>query len=331
MRDGGYGSQIRESASCRPMSRLTDNMRAAIFMMTSQAGFALNDAMMKLSSETLNLFQAIFLRGMIASVLIAVLAFRFGALRHRVVGRDRILIALRSLGEIGSTFCFLGALFNMPIANATAILQSVPLAVALGAALFLGEAIGWRRYLAIGIGFLGVIIIVRPGSEGFNAHALLALGAVGFMVLRDLTTRRLTAEVPSLLVTLISMTAITASAGLVSILEGWRPVEPAPAGFIALASVCLIVAVLFGVMTIRLGSIGFTQPFRYTLLPWAILFGILFFAEYPDGPMLAGSALVLGTGLFTFYRERAGERRQARAGSGAHHPLDTATAQGDAR
>ncbi|HLS59142.1 MAG TPA: DMT family transporter [Paracoccaceae bacterium] len=313
------------------MPRLTDNMRAAVYMMTSQAGFALNDAMMKLSSETLNLFQAISLRGFIAGILIAILAFWFGALRHRIVRRDRIMLVLRSVGEAGAAFCFLGALFNMPIANATAILQSVPLAVALGAAIFLGERIGWRRYLAISIGFLGVIIIVRPGGEGFNAYALLALAAVGFMVVRDLATRRLTAEIPSLLVTLVSMIVITATAGLFSLVEGWRPVGAAPAGYILLASLCLIVAVLFGVMTIRLGAIGFTQPFRYTLLPWAILFGILFFGEYPDMPMLVGSTLILGTGLFTFYRERAGDRRQARLRSRGHHPLETAAPGGGRR
>lgn len=313
------------------MPRQSDNMRAATFMMTSQAGFALNDAMMKLSSEALHLFQAIFLRGFIAALLIAVLAWWFGALRHRIVRGDWIMMALRSIGETGAAFCFLGALFNMPIANATAILQSVPLAVAFGAAIFLGEPIGWRRYLAIGVGFLGVIIIVRPGSEGFNAYALLALAAVGFMVMRDLATRRLSAEMPSLLVTLVSMMVITATAGVFSLVEGWNPVGAAPAGLISLASLCLIVAVLFGVMTIRLGAIGFTQPFRYTLLPWAILFGILFFAEYPDVPMLVGSALILGTGLFTFYRERQGDRHEARLRSRGHHPLETAAPGGGRR
>jgi ABC-type transport system substrate-binding protein len=106
------------------------------------------------------------LRGVVATTLVALLAWRMGAIDYEPSPRDWRLIGLRIVGEIGSTFCFLTALFNMPIADATAILQSVPLAVALAAAVFLAEPIGWRRYLAIGVGFVGVIIIVRPGAEG---------------------------------------------------------------------------------------------------------------------------------------------------------------------
>ena len=110
--------------------------------------------------------------------------------------RDRRLIGLRCLAEIGGTVCFLTALFHMPIANASAILQSLPLAVTLGAAIFFGEPVGWRRYVAIAIGFVGVLIIVRPGSEGFNAYALWAVAAIVFIVTRDLSTRRLSPDVP---------------------------------------------------------------------------------------------------------------------------------------
>jgi drug/metabolite transporter (DMT)-like permease len=295
------------------MPRLTENMRAAVFMMASMAGFALNDALIKTTAGDLPLFQAIFLRGLVATALIALLALRAGALRHRLAGRDGPLVALRCAGEIGSTFCFLTALFNMPLANASAILQSVPLAVALGAAVFLREPVGWRRYLAIGIGFLGVLVIVRPGSEGFNAYALWAMAAVGFIVVRDLSTRRLSPDIPSLQVTFLAAAAITGAAGLVSLFGEWRPVAPVHLGALTLSAVSLSVGYLFGVMTMRLGAIGFTQPFRYTLLPWAILFGVLFFGEYPDGWMLAGSAIVIGTGLFTFYREQVVARGEARA------------------
>ena len=151
------------------MSPISENARGALYMMVAMAGFVCNDTMMKLASAELTLFQAVFLRGLMASALMAALAVARGELMHRVAPVDRRTLALRAVGEIGGTICFLTALFNMPIANATAILQAMPLAVTLAAALFLGERVGWRRYGAICAGFVGVLIIVRPGTDGFNA------------------------------------------------------------------------------------------------------------------------------------------------------------------
>jgi S-adenosylmethionine uptake transporter len=279
-------------------------MRAALFMMLSMAGFALNDALVKLSSADLSLFQAIFLRGVFASVLITLLAARMGAFRRRPGRRDARIIALRTIGEVGSTFFFLTALFNMPLADATAILQSVPLAVTLAAALLFSEPVGWRRGLAILVGFAGVMMIVRPGAEGFNAYALFAVGTVGWIVLRDLATRRLSPDTPSLQVSWVSAIAIMLAAGVAALGAEWRPVSGQSLAILAIASVCLLVGYIFGIMTMRIGEIAAVQPFRYTLLPWAILFGFMFFGEVPDVWMLAGSALVVATGLFTFYRER---------------------------
>ena len=208
-----------------PSGGLSDNARGALFMMASMAGFSLNDALIKSVSDDLPLFQAVFLRGLVATALIGAVAWSQDVFRFRPGRRDRRMIGQRAFAEIAGTACFLTALFNMPIANATAILQSVPLAVTLGAALFLGESVGWRRYLAIGIGFIGVLIIVRPGSGGFNAYALLAVGAVGFIVLRDLSTRSLTPEAPAAYVVFMTSTAITAVAGLAAVLTDWRPFD----------------------------------------------------------------------------------------------------------
>ncbi|CAN5596069.1 DMT family transporter [soil metagenome] len=278
-------------------------------MMISMAGFSLNDALIKATAGELGLFQAIFLRGIFATALVALLAAQQGALAYRPCGRDGRIIALRTLDEIGSAFCFLTALFNMPLADATAILQSVPLAVTLGAAVFLSEPVGWRRWLAIGIGFVGVLIIVRPGADGFSLYALWAIAAVAFIVLRDLATRRLSPGVPSLFVAAVAAGAITAASGAATLATGWGPVAPVHLALLSLGAVSLLVGYLFGVMTLRVGEIAFVQPFRYTLLIWAALFGVLFFGEWPDRWMLAGSAIVIATGLFTFRRERRLARR----------------------
>jgi drug/metabolite transporter (DMT)-like permease len=280
------------------------NARGAAFMMASAAGFSSNDAFMKSVAGEMPLLQAVCLRGLVATLLIGGLAWSQGALRLPRGRRDRRLVGLRCLAEIGGTVCFLVALFHMPIANASAILQSLPLAVTLGAALFLGEPVGWRRYLAIAIGFIGVLIIVRPGSEGFNAYASWAVVAIGFIVTRDLSTRRLSPDVPALSVALLTSIALTAAAGLAALAIDWQPARPGTLLALAASAACLIVGYLFGVMAMRIGAIAVVQPFRYTLLIWAILWGILLFGEWPDGWMLLGSAIVVATGLFTFYRER---------------------------
>lgn len=283
---------------------MSDNTRGALFMMASMLGLTLNDALIKSVSDDLPLFQAVFLRGLVATTLIGMLALWQGAFRFRPGRRDRRLIVQRTFGEIAGTVAFLTALFNMPIANASAILQSIPLAVTLGAALFLGEHVGWRRYLAIGVGFAGVLIIVRPGSEGFDGYALLALGAIGFIVLRDLSTRRLTPDVPASYVVFVTSVAVTVSAGLAAWATDWRAFTNLHLLALVGSGFFLVLGYIFGVMTMRVGEIGFTQPFRYSLILWAILAGILMFDEWPDLWMLVGTAIVIATGLFTFHRER---------------------------
>ena len=280
------------------------NLRGAVYMMLSMAGFVLNDTLMKSLSADLPMFQSIFLRGLVATMLIGVLAWHRRALWYRPSWPAVKIIGLRVVGEIGATVCFITALFNMPIANATAILQVNPLAVTLGAALFLGETVGWRRYSAIIVGFFGVMLIVRPGSDGFTIYSVYALSAVVFFVLRDLVTRRLPADVPSLFVTVISSIAVTTMAAVMTSTTSWEPVTAAQIAVLALAAVFVLVGYLFGVMTMRVGDIGFISPFRYTILIWAILLGIFVFGDIPDGPTLLGSAIVILTGLYAFHRER---------------------------
>lgn len=295
-------------------------------MAAAMAGYGLNDALIKLSSAHLELFQAVFLRGLVATCLIALLAWRMRALRVRVPPADRPVLALRITGEIGGTICFLTALFNMPIANATAILQSLPLAITLAAALFLGERVGWRRYSAVTVGFLGVLMIVRPGSDGFNAYSLWALASVAFIVLRDLATRRLSAAVPSLLVALVTAVSITALGGLVSAFGRWNPVAAVDIAVLAAAAAFLTLGYLCSIMTMRIGEISFSSPFRYTILIWAIILGIVVFGEVPSAWTLAGAAVVVGTGLYTFYRER---RLGSTAGASMapHRPLQPSPAR----
>jgi drug/metabolite transporter (DMT)-like permease len=298
------------------MAPLSDNARGAVFMMIGMAGFVCNDTLMKLVSQELTLFQAIFLRGLMACAMLALFALSRGALMPTLGPTDRRLLLLRMAAEIGGTTCFLTALFNMPIANATAILQSMPLAVTLGAALFLGEPVGWRRYAAIAVGFLGVLVIIQPGSEGFTIYALWAVGAIVFMVVRDLSTRRLTRDVPSIFVALTTGSGIMLFGGIAAAATGtWAPVTGHAMALLAAAAVFLLIGYVFNVLSMRHGEIGFVSPFRYTILIWAILLGAVVFGDRPSAAMLAGSAIVVGTGIYTLYRERQRARRALAARS----------------
>lgn len=287
---------------------LSDNTHGALLMMGSMAAFTLNDTFFKTVSGELPLFQAIFIRGVMTTFLLVVMARLRGALSFKIPTADRWTIGIRTVGEIGATVCFLTALFHMPIANVTAILQSLPLALTFAGALFFGEKVGWRRYGAIAFGFFGVLLIVRPGAAGFDTYSLYVLAAVGFVVIRDLSTRRLSPAVPSLTVAVVTAVAITSMGGIGTVANGWVPVEFGVVLRLSGAAVFIIGGYLLSIMVMRVGEIAVVTPFRYTAMVWAILLGIIVFGDIPDGLTLIGSAIVVGIGVCTFYRERQVEK-----------------------
>ncbi len=284
---------------------MSPNVKGALLMMGSMAGFTINDTLIKLAGEQVPLFQMVAMRGALATVLVYLLARHLGALHLNFPRHDKWLIAARCLAELSATFFFLTALLHMPLANVTAVLQALPLTVTLGAVLFFREKIGWRRIVAIGLGFTGMLLIVRPGPEGFSIYAIYALIAVLSVTVRDLITRRMSVHVPSLTVTLATSVTITVSAGIASATTGWQPV-PFDAGvMIACAAVFVLIGYLCSVMVMREGDVGFIAPFRYSSLLWALALGWVVFGDWPDAVTMAGAVLVVGAGLFTLFRERA--------------------------
>ncbi len=273
-------------------------------MSVSMAGFTFNDTFVKLATSDMNVAQIMFVRGLFATLMIIALSWYMGALRPVSFLRKPGVLP-RAIGEMLATVTFLIGLAHMPIGNTSAILQALPLAVTLGAVLFLGEKVGWRRWTAIGVGFLGVLIIVRPGMEGFTRYSLLVCACVGFAAFRDISTRRAPADVPSLFMTLVTASMISAT-GLVLIIPfgGWTPMTNASLAILFAAACFIIFGYLFIVLAMRQGDIGFIAPFRYTSLVWAIGLGFLVFGDIPDKLMLIGAALVIGSGIYAFYRER---------------------------
>ena len=272
-------------------------------MVLAMAGFGLNDITVKYLSSSLELGQTIFLRGVFATVFIVILAAATGKLRPVSVVLQPAMF-IRASSEVLATVTFLVALFNMPIANTTAILQALPLTVTLGAALFFGEKIGWRRMIAIAIGFIGVLIIVRPGMAGFTIYSVAVLGTVFFATIRDLSTRFITKDVPSLFIALFTSVLVTIMGGVMAMFQTWNPLSLVDIGFLALAAGFLIVAYSTIAAAMRVGDVAVIVPFRYTILLYAILAGIFIFDEYPDALALTGAGPVVATVFYTFYRER---------------------------
>ena len=289
---------------------MTDNMRGAVLMLGSMAFFTFNDTFMKSLSDELPLFQAIFMRGVASCIFITILAVVMGQFRFAFQRGDWVFVTLRTLAEVGAADFFITALFNAPIANITAILQALPLTVTLAGAVFLGEPIGWRRMTAILVGFVGVLLIVKPGFEGFDIYSLYALATVAVVTLRDLVVRRMSDAVPSLAVAALGAYAVMIFAGLMSLSEAWVVPSALAVGQLGGAVIFIIGAYAFSVMTMRQGDIGMIAPLRYTGLLWALLLGWLVFDEWPDVLTLLGSAIVVATGLFTLLRENSLGRKK---------------------
>lgn len=299
------------------MKPASDVLKGIGAMVAAQLAFLLNDTLIKVTSETMPMGEIIFIRGLFAAAFVGCLVAALGLYRglgllaHRLVG-------WRIFGELGGTFFYLAALFQMPIANATIIFQAVPLTVTAGAALFLGEGVGWRRWAAIVVGFVGVVIVVRPGLSGFDFAAILVLISVLFVSMRDLTTRSMPPMVPTLLVTLATAIAITVMGALYGLTEDW--IMPTGMDLLRLAGAAVLLAIGYAtsILAMRLGEMSVTASFRYVAVVFAIALGFLVWGDIPDGMTLFGSVVIVATGLYTLYREQ----KVARAG----RPLVTAPA-----
>lgn len=295
---------------------ISDNLRGVGFMCLSMLAFTVNDTFMKAVTQDVPLFQVVFLRGVIAIAGLVVMGIVTGAFRQRLSGADWWLIVVRSLAEIFATITFLTALLHMPLANLSAIMQALPLAVTLAAALVFGDRFGWRRLVAILVGFIGVLIIIRPGTEAFDRWSLMGIASVLAVVVRDLAVRRMGAHVPSVIVALGAAVLVAAMGLAISLqstegmgasfagLTGWVPLAQTQVLQVTGAGVFLIGGYLFAVSAMRWGDIGIVAPFRYTSLLWAVVLGFAVFGNLPDGWTLIGAAIVVASGLYTLLRER---------------------------
>ena len=284
-------------------------MKGAALMTACVSAYVINDAFMKLLFSEIALFQAVFLRSIITIPPILIMVWITKVAIRNLSKQDKRLILVRVGAEIFITITFLTALKHMPLANVTAILQALPLAITMAAALFLAEPVGWRRWSAILVGFVGVLIVVRPGLEGFNIYSLSAFMAIIFLTIREISTRKLTSEVPTITVVLSTAVGSALFAGIMMIGSEWDTVSAVSWLLILGAAVAVLIATLLSVMAMRIGDIGFVSPFRYTSMLGAIGLGILMFGDWPDQPTLVGTVIIVSTGIYTFHREQKVSRK----------------------
>ena len=281
-----------------------NNLRGSLLMVASMAAFSLEDLFIKSATKSLPLGQVLILFGLGGMIVFMLLTARRGEvlLHPAILSRP---IVLRSICEVMGRSCYTFALALTPLSSASAILQATPLIVTIGAVIFFGETVGWRRWLATVIGLGGVLLILRPGLSGFEPASLFAvLGTLGFAG-RDLATRAAPQSMSNMQLGVWGFFMLVVAG---SLMLNWTGgiIWPSAINLLQIAGAIIFGVIAYNALTIamRSGEISVIAPFRYTRLVFAMVLGVIIFAERPDSLTLLGSAIVVGCGLYSVFRER---------------------------
>ena len=281
---------------------MSENFRGALIMMVCMSAFVLNDAFVRLAGNSLPLAQILFIRGLITTIVLLTFAIYGGIFSSKVSKKDKWRVFFRSIAEALSSYFFLTAVMNMPFANVTAILQILPMTVTLAAAFVFKEKVGIIRITLILAGFLGVILIISPSTDGFNLYAIYALIAVFLITTRDLITRKISSSVPTLLPTVSASFGVLIFSVFLLINTPFQPLNTQNSLFILLAAFFIIFGYYTAVLVMRSGEISFISPFRYSAILFALILGLIFFDEKPDKTAFFGIVLVMVAGIFLMLR-----------------------------
>ena len=277
-------------------------LRAGLLMVCAMGSFVCNDTIVKIVGKHLPVGELIALRGVMAMAILTAICASQGLLGDLPRIRQKNVL-LRSTCDLFATIAFVTALVHMPIANLTSVMQAVPLVVALLSMLFLGEEVGWRRMIAIVGGFIGVLMIVKPSVSNFSVYEVLALAIVLFVAVRDLLTKTIPARIPVFVIALANAGFVTVGGAALMLFQGAQRPEAWEVGLLALAACFLSAGYLLMVATLRLGELTGTAPFRYSVMVFAIISGVVVFGEFPDWIAILGMVLIVVCGLYAAHRE----------------------------
>ena len=273
-------------------------------MLAGSIAIICNDSIIKLLGTHLPAGEIMALRGALVSGLLLAACLWYGALTAPASYLLKPAFSLRLIGEMGATVTFLVSLMHMRFADASGIQQFQPLAVTAASAVFLAEPVGWRRWLAALAGFIGVLLIVKPGSGAFEPYALLSGACVVFVALRDLATRVVAQGVPTLVLAL-SSALIVMFAGF-AMQTGGAWVAPQPLEWLGVAVTASLMFAGYMLITtaVRIAELSVVSPFRYASVIFAVLLQIGIWGIVPDAWTLLGIAIVVGAGMYAFHREQ---------------------------
>ncbi len=291
------------SPRSNPASGLSPNALGALYMVIGSLGYVVNDALVRVATEDgVDVYQAVCLRGITMAVLFAGIS----RARGEWITREQLTRPLltRVAAELVATSLFFGALVHLDFANAQTILLLVPFAVTLVAALVLREAVTARHYAAVVAGFVGVLLVVQPATDGFSLWSIAVVGSAAGMTVREFATRRVPSTVPASSIALVTAGSLTVLTGVIAMFTGWNAITLKAALLILLASMCLIVGYVFTIQTVRVGDLSVSAPFRYAALIGAVVIGSLFFDEIPNALTITGCSVILLAGLYAISLER---------------------------
>ena len=291
-----------------PREPRSENLTGILLMLAAMALFAVEDLFLKLAAAELPIGQIILISGALGLPVFVGMAWRQG---QRILVKDALQPAViaRNLGEVVAAAAYVAALAAVPLGTVASVLQALPLFMTMGAALVFGEQVGWRRWTAILVGFAGVLLVIQPGSDGFRVEALLVLISVAGIVVRDLAARAIPARVTTAQVSAWGLMSVTVlGLGMIGVTGDVR-------GVTGTEALVLTGAVVFGTAgywavtaATRTGEVSVVAPFRYARLVFSMGIGVVFLAERPDLLTLVGAAIIVGSGLYAFARERARKR-----------------------
>lgn len=280
-----------------------ENLRGIIFMLIAMAGFAIEDGLIKTLTKDIPVSEILILLGFGGTIIFASLALLKGEALYSSQMRCQPFI-FRFIADTLSPLFFLPALALIPLATASSILQTIPILVTMGAALFLGQKVGWRRWSAIVVGFLGVLLIIRPGMAEFQTASILAiLGAVS-LASRDLATRMMPLGLPTVTVTTYAFVA-SILAGIILIPFFEPLIWPTFSQWFWLLVLTILGGLSYAaiVLATRAGDVAVIAPFRYSRLVFSLLIAVIFLGERPDWQTISGAIIIMLAGLYTFWRE----------------------------
>ncbi len=291
-------------------SPASENSRAAALMTGSMAFFAVEDIFLKRAAEALPPGEVLALTGGVGALVFWALAARQ---RQPVLTLDALQTVplTRTLSEAAAAMLYIVALALAPLSMTAALLQASPLVVVAGAALFLGEKVGWRRWASVTVGFIGVLVILSPWDADFDPTGLLTVACVLVLAVRDLSTRVMPARIGTFQVSAWAYLGLVPAGVILMAIMGAGFVWPSPAQWAGLGGA--LVAGLFGyyavVAAMRLGEVSVVAPFRYTRLVFSVVLAMIFFAERPGLSTYIGAGIVVGSGLYAFARERVRKKQ----------------------